>query len=666
MATFFKKKYSILAISLLLIACKGDEHLFTKGQTYFEKGEYELAIQSLKPLAARGFDPTQTNFLIAESYRLSNRIQFSGPYYEKAKAAGNLDKSIPFQMAFAAKANGDYSSEKSYLLEFIKSKPSKSQKTRAELELVQIDKIAEISKKKYPVEIQNLEGNTPMAEFAPRILDGDLIISASRKSEIYKNNGLPFLGLYRAKLSSPTIIMQPELFSSTIFQGNANEGTPAFTKDGNTMVFAKGNSGKNDISPDVDLYISKKENGNWSLPSLLSLSDSLAWDGSPTFSADGKTLYFASNRRGGKGGLDLYRANIDNSGRVGRAINLGSVINTPGDEIFPFVSEDGKLYFSSNGHPGLGGLDIFVATRDGNTIEVESLGNTINSISDDFGLIMSDENKGYFASNRAGGKGDDDIYYFVGKGNEDRWWSDEIIEKVKEENSPEKLVHYFVKAQFVDSKNKGLPKVKYRLRKNGETISNENSDSIGNLPILELSEGDELEILAEKDDFLTKTEKFSMEGRNIPVQLLTKAVTDTSYNWKILMEQPEVGKELTQLLQISPIYYDLDKSDIRADAAIELDKIVQFLKDNEQIYIELGSHTDSRATANYNMKLSQRRAESAVKYITSNGINGARIKAKGYGETQLINECADGVNCSEEMHQQNRRTEFVITEIKSE
>ena len=142
-------------------------------------------------------------------------------------------------------------------------------------------------------------------------------------------------------------------------------------------------------------------------------------------------------------------------------------------------------------------------------------------------------------------------------------------------------------------------------------------------------EGDELEILAEKDDFLTKTEKFSMEGRNIPVQLLTKAVTDTSYNWKILMEQPEVGKELTQLLQISPIYYDLDKSDIRADAAIELDKIVQFLKDNEQIYIELGSHTDSRATANYNMKLSQRRAESAVKYITSNGINGARIKAKG-------------------------------------
>lgn len=418
------------------------------------------------------------------------------------------------------------------------------------------------------------------------------------------------------------------------------------------------------MSPDVDLYLSRKENGQWSNPEYLSISDSLSWDGSPAFSSDGKTLYFASNRRGGKGGLDLYRVNMDNSGRFGRAINMGSTINTPGDELFPFVSEDGKLYFSSNGHAGLGGLDIFVASRNGNEIEVEHLGSPMNSISDDFGLIMTDEKHGYFSSNREGGKGDDDIYYFTGKGIEDRWWTSESIKEPEAQEA--KIVHYYLKPQFVDTKGKGLANVKYRIRKNGETIGTSNADKNGNIPLIDLSENDEIEILAEKEDYLTKRENFSMEGRAIPPILLKKAITDTTFNLSIAMDMPEIGKEITQLYQINTIYYDLDKSDIRPDAAIELEKIVQFLTDNEFVNIELGSHTDSRATAAYNLKLSQRRAESAVNYIVSRGIQKNRLKAKGYGESQLINECADGVNCPEEKHQENRRTEFIITEIKTE
>lgn len=664
MATFLKK-IVFLCVVVLFISCNGLEKVYQKGQSHFEKGEYELAIQTLKPLAEKGFESSSTNFLIAESYRLSNRIKYAGNYYQLAKTAGNTYPLIPYHLAYAAKANGNYEEERTQLKAFIASKPNKNLRLRSEIELEQLDKIAELSIKKSPVELENIEGNTSGSEFSPRMLDGDLIISGSKKTVLYKSNGLPMLGIYRAKLAAPSKIANIELFSTNVFQANSNEGTPAFSKDGNLMVFARGNTGKKDRSPDVDLYLSRKENGQWTNPEHLSISDSLAWDGSPAFSSDGKTLYFSSNRRGGKGGLDLYRVNMDNAGRFGRAINMGSAINTPGDEIFPFVSEDGKLYFSSNGHAGLGGLDIFVASRNGNEIEVEHLGSPINSISDDFGLIMIDENHGYLSSNREGGKGDDDIYYFTGKGIEDRWWTNETL-GLPDEKKEEKVVRYYLKPQFVDTKGKGLPNVKYRIRKNGETVENNVSDKNGSIAPIELAENDEVEVLAEKEDYLTKRENFSMEGRSIPPILLKKAITDTTFTMAITMDKPEIGKEITQLYQINTIYYDLDKSDIRPDAAIELDKIVQFLNDNNYVNLELGSHTDSRASFSYNNKLSQRRAEAAVNYIVSRGIAKNRLRAKGYGESQLINECADGVTCSEEMHQENRRTEFIIIDLKTE
>ena len=179
------------------------------------------------------------------------------------------------------------------------------------------------------------------------------------------------------------------------------------------MILARGNNGKRKGGLDVDLYISRLgENNAWSQPLRLPISDSLAWDGSPAFSADGKTLYFASNRAGGAGGIDLYRTSIDASGRFSRPVNMGRDINTPGDEMFPYVGPDAKLYFASDGHPGLGKLDVFVATRSGGVTRVENMGQPINSPADDFGLIYTEPAKGFMASNRGGGKGDDDIYFF--------------------------------------------------------------------------------------------------------------------------------------------------------------------------------------------------------------------------------------------------------------
>lgn len=646
-------------------SCHTDKLSNKKALKHFDKGEYDLTIKELLPLAQKGFQLDQTNYLLGESYRLSNRITQSLPYYQQAQAKGYVDKMLPYYMAISAKSIGNYELTKSYLNEFVKSKPSRLYQIKSEIELENLGQIPDLLKKQSPVTLQALTGNTSKTEFDAKKIGDELIFTSSSKPEIYKNNGLPFLGIVKAPLKNPGEIGNQSIFSSALFKENANDGTPAFTKDGTTVVFARGNTGKSkDPSPDVDLYISKKSANTWSEPERLSISDSLAWDGSPSFSADERTLYFSSNRRGGKGGVDLYRVPIDNSGRFGRPINLGSTINTPGDELFPYVSANGKLYFSSDGHPSIGGLDLFVASRNENEIIVEHLGVPINSIGDDFAISFSDSTQGYISSNRPGGKGDDDIYFFKSTGSEDRWWTTAPPPVIDTLNK--KIVNYFVQVKVVDPSGNSIDSVKINVRKNGQTLSNEKTNKKGLIELIDMAENDELVFKCDKEDFITVRSSFSMEGKTIPESLLKKEMTDTTFQVIITMDRPEIGKEISKLYEINSIYYDLDKADIRSDAAEELDKIVQFLTDNPPMNLELGAHTDARASTGYNLKLSQRRAESAVNYIIRRGITKDRIKPKGYGESQLINECSDGVECPEEMHQQNRRTEFKIIKISTE
>jgi len=660
------KKYSILfLLGIFFTSCHTDKLSNKKALKHFDKGEYELTIKELLPLAQKGFQLDQTNFLLGESFRLSNRITQSLPYYQQAQSKGYVDKMLPYYMAMAAKSIGNYELTKSYLSEFVKSKPSRLYQIKSEIELENLGQIPDLLKKQSPVTLQALTGNTAKTEFDAKKIGDELIFTSSSKPEIYKNNGLPFLGIVKAPLKNPGEIGSQSIFSSALFKENANDGTPAFTNDGSTVVFARGNTGKSkDPSPDVDLYMSKKTGNAWSEPERLSISDSIAWDGSPSFSADERTLYFSSNRRGGKGGVDLYRVPIDNSGRFGRPINLGSTINTPGDELFPYVSANGKLYFSSDGHPSIGGLDLFVASRNENEIVVEHLGVPINSIGDDFAISFSDSTQGYISSNRPGGKGDDDIYFFKSTGSEDRWWTTAPPPVIDTLNK--KIVNYFVQVKVVDPAGNPIDSVKINVRKNGQTLSNEKTNKKGFIELIDLAENDELVFKCDKEDFITVRSSFSMEGKTIPESLLKKEMTDTTFQVTITMDRPEIGKEISKLYEINSIYYDLDKAEIRPDAAEELDKIVQFLSDNAQMNLELGAHTDARASTGYNLKLSQRRAESAVNYIIRRGITKDRIKPKGYGESQLINECSDGVECPEEMHQQNRRTEFKIFKISTE
>lgn len=647
---------------LLLFFCLGPGTMaqlksYKRGLSSFENGHYNVAIQEF--LKVKEIDPGYEGELsrkLGDAYRLSNQWAESIPYYEKALESGVKDPHLLFYLGYALKSKGEYTRAKEYFTRFNASSPS--DKVLAERGIRELNSLLlteSIFQKDSEKAFRNLEAvNTPGTEFTGVVYNGHLIFAASRKEKIYANN-LPYLGLYKAKVNEDlSAVGKPEVFSASIFADDRNEGSPAFTPDGKIMVFARGNSGKRkDHSPDVDLYMSRYVQGEgWTAPTLVPASDSLSFDGSPAFSGDGKTLYFSSNRAGGNGGLDIYRVNMDASGRFGNPVNMGKAINTAGDEIFPFVSADGKLYFASDGHPGLGKLDLFVAVRTGGKITVENMGLPYNSSMDDFGYMEDEYGNEFFTSNRSGGKGDDDIYYYLAPES-----PVEVAETpVPDPEKDRKIVNYYLTGEIL-SEGKLLDSAIvniYKIDGGMETLFAENLVSRdGKFGPVKMEEDEDYVLLAEKRDYLTKREGFTMYGRSIPAVLLTQPVTDTTFHVRIPLDQIFVGKTF----RLENIYYDLDKADIRPDAAIELDKLVQILKDNPGIRIELGSHTDSRASDIYNLRLSQRRADAAINYLVNKGISAERLEARGYGESELIIENAR----TEAEHQENRRTEFKVT-----
>jgi len=651
----------LLSLALLLNGCNSAMQAYKKGVRLYDAGEYNPALVQFDKAAKATIDPARLNYYIAESYRLSNRFAEAVPFYQKAIEAGTTEPDARFNYAYALKSQGNYAAALDQLQQFVATAPKTTAKpvlAKAKAEIETLKVVDLIAQNKLAITLQNrADLNTTGTEFAPVVRGNELIFTASRKEQTYKNNGLPMLGLYKTKLDSKPdetgTIAKPELFSQNVFQDNVNEGTPAFSKDGKAMVFARGNTGKRKGGEDVDLFISRLGEGGWSEPLRLPISDSLAWDGSPAFSGDGKTLYFASNRAGGAGGIDLYRTSIDASGRFSRPVNMGRTINTPGDEMFPHVGADAKLYFASDGHPGLGKLDVFVATRTGGVTRVENMGQPINSPADDFGLIYTKPTEGFLASNRAGGKGDDDIYFFQ-EGTVPTVDTTTIAKK----DAP-KTVNYFLAGTVSANETPValLDSARVRIIDDAtdqpiaEAITGE-PGTFGKYPV---QEGKDYTILAERKGYLTRREKFTMQGKGISMVFLTKPVTDTTYNVALLLDKATLNKTIV----LDNIYYDLNKYNIRSDAEPELDKVVTIMKDNPTLKIELGSHTDARDTDAYNMKLSQNRAKSAVDYIVSKSIDSSRITAKGYGETQLIVKNAK----TEDEHQRNRRTEFKILEL---
>ncbi len=643
----------ILIFSLFYLAsCSAGKMAMKKGDKKFKYGEYEYSIDYYNKAIKQNYRLGEANFKIGEAYRLSNRIKEAEPYYEASINSRYNEEAVNYYYGLSLKSNEKYDAARESLENYLASAENQKFIDLAQVEVDNLIKLNEIIGKENYYRVKNLESiNTEAAEYSPVYLNGELYFTSSRfGGKIYKATGTSFTNLYKVKTQGARVDVNTiSSLGDDINSPNTNDGCVAFSPDGQTMVFAKGNSGRKKGAEDVDLYISRFRRGTWSTPTLMRINDGKAWDSTPAFSRDGRTLYFSSTRRGSVGGTDIYAATKNRRGRWSNVRNLGPIINTSGNEMFPYQASDGSLYFSSNGHPGLGGLDILVAKREEGKMIVENLGPPLNTSSDDFGLFLYTPDKGFFTSNREGGMGDDDIYTFIN-------------------NDPNlKIVNYYLTGITYTIDENGeeqiLPNTSVILYGADDELLNEALTGRDGKFLFRVYPEEDYILMGEKPDFFTSRALFSTKGKTIPKDQLTQLETNKVFETKIVLDQIVLDKAIV----LENIYYDLDRAEIRPDAALELDKLVTVLQDNPEIKIELSSHTDSRQTAAYNDDLSKRRAQSAVDYIVSKGIESGRLIARGYGESQLIIS-DDEINslpteeARESAHQRNRRTEFKVIE----
>lgn len=627
-----------IAIGILAIAFACSP--LKQGNKSFEAGEYSTAIHQYKK-AVKKDDPI-SNYKLAEAYRHSNKLKKAEPYYKAAIDNGIEEEQAYYYYALALKTNKKEEEAKKVLEDYLANQGEQEEVVIwAQRELDNLNRMDEVRSKVSYFRVKNLETlNTPFAEYSPVYNNGFLYFTSNRDGgKTYKGTGTPFTDIYRVRTRGAKVDMETlQPLDEIINDPNINEGSITMSENGRTYIFAKANSGKANGTEDVNLYFTRYRNGRWSTPRPISVNQRDAWDSTPALSPDGTTLYFSSNRGGGYGGLDIYTATLNRRGRWVDVRNMGPEINTPGNEIFPYVGGTGVLYFSSDGHPGFGGLDLFEATRNSGKVVMENLGQPMNSAGDDFGLFLFNPSRGFFTSNRKGGMGDDDIYTFVN------------------DDPNLKIVNYYLTGTTLTPNQTGelepLPNTKVVLVDEEDGIIAEVFTEADGKYRFRVYPEENYYLIAEKENYFTTRIDFTTVGKSLDKSKLEEMITNVEFQQDLPLNQIVIEKPIV----LNNIYYDLDKADIKPEAAKELDKLVTIMKDNPEITIELSSHTDARADHDYNMNLSQRRAESAVKYIISNGIESKRLVAKGYGETKLIIENAD----TELEHQQNRRTEFKV------
>ncbi len=633
-----------MALAAIVAGCASPAQKYAKkGDKAFRKGEYAKSIELYQQALSKGGNVGYLNNQIAESHWHSNRVAEAEPFYKAAIDAGVKSDSVLFHYGYALKAKGNYTAATTQFSEYAQNGTKPAFVERAKREVANIAKVEDILRKDPVYSVRNFDTlNTSAAEYGPNLMNQELYFTSSRgASKMYAGTGTGFTDIYKMKfdgLSKNSGVLMP--LDKQINNPNVHDACATVSRDGKMMVFARSNDGSKKGLKEVNLFVSRYKEGVWSEPEPMNeINKPEAWTSTPSFSPDGKSLYFASNREGGKGGVDIYRAQMDANGRWTKITNMGEQINTPGDELFPYVSEDGKLYFASDGHPGIGNLDLFVAVRDKDKkTTVENMGSPINSTADDFAITFKSPLEGYFSSNREGGKGDDDIYMFS-----------DIKSQIKN-------VKFVLVGTTVEKNDKGeevvLADTKIKLADESGNATGEITTGADGRFTFPLEKSRNYSLLGEKADYFTKREAITTIGKQ-PAQEELRRDTTITIDYKVFMDKIKLDKEIV----MNNIYYDFNKADIRDDAKPELDVLVQMLMDNPNITIELSSHTDDRGKHDFNVNLSQKRAEAAVAYIVSKGIDAKRITAKGYGETAPIVENAT----TEEDYQKNRRTEFKVT-----
>lgn len=610
---------------------------------------YIDAIQTYERLAEKGYQSVEMFEKLGNAYYFNSDFEKAAQSYEKLyQLQSELAPEYFYRYAQSLKATGKEKEAATILAKFENKSSDDSRSKRLKNNT---DYLEDIKANVGIYTIENAGINSKYSDYGSAIVDNKLIFTSARDTggvgqRKHAWTGEHFTNLYAAGVNGELSPSNPVRYDANV-NSKFHEATPVFTKDGNTMYFTRNNylDGKKGKDANkvtlLKIYKATLVNNRWTNVTELPFNSNNFSTAHPALSPDEQTLYFVSDRPGTIGQSDLYKVAINSNGAYGEPINLGVEINTEGRETFPFVTKDNQLYFASDGHPGLGGLDVFTTkiNNDGSFGEVENDGAEVNSPKDDFGYYRDSEiNKGFFSSNRDGGLGSDDIYRFTSK------------DKCKQ------ILKGIVTDSATGETLAGVQLI--LLNKQYKVIAETTSDALGYYAF-DVNCRKTYHIRANKKDYTSKETK-----------LRTPEVTGET-KLDIQLESTicrvAVGDDLGKCFGIKMIYFDLDKSNIRKEAALDLAKILDVLIQNPTIKLDIRSHTDCRQTAKYNMALSDRRAKATIAWLVSKGIDSSRLTGRGYGESQLINDCGceptNASNCTEEQHQMNRRSEFIITAL---
>ncbi|WP_348812852.1 OmpA family protein [Flavobacterium maritimum] len=617
------------------------------GDKKYDNYSYIDAIATYERVAEKGYKDEKMFQKLGNAFYFNAELIKAERWYTELFAMNHEQEPEYFyRYSQSLKAVGNYTKANEMLEEFNKRL---GYDQRGQLYVAQRNYQEEIKANSGRYEIADAGVNSEYSDYGSALINGNLVFASARDTggvskKVFKWTNKSFTNLYSATILPAGEMGKPERFSKNI-NSKFNESTPVFTQDGQTMYFTRNNflDGKrrNDAKKItlLKLYKASLEEGNWVNVTELPFNSDEYSIAHPALSTDGQTLYFASDMPGTLGQSDLFFVKINSDGTYSSPQNLGKGINTEGRETFPFISADNELYFASDGRPGLGGLDVFVSkiNEDSSYGEVQNVGAPINGGQDDFAMMIDSKNhNGFFTSNREGGNGYDDIYRFT------------EIRKLNCEQTLTGDVKDSETLAFLEGAKVVLLDSQFKIVK--ETVADANGKYT--FPV---ECGKTYYVRAEKDSYETKEAKAIIEK--------TAGTTEVSVQLVKRIKPIDVGTDLAKTLDIPIIYFDLDKSGIRKDAAFELEKVLAVMQQYPKMKIDVRSHTDSRQTHEYNAQLSDKRAKATMAWLIKNGIDTKRLTGKGYGETQLVNHCADGVKCTGAEHQANRRSEFIIVSM---
>jgi len=629
------KIYLAVGVIMFLFAACNEGQYLTRGNEAFNNLSYKRAVTYLEKALKERDDP-ETRLKLAYCYRMLNDYEKSENYYKSIGSEKNMNHIDWFHLAKILMNNKKYDEAQTWLKRYIEVNPQ-------DVSAVALCQACERQSQFYkdttlhtliPIEFPGIEN-----AFCPSLYEKGIIFTADYKPLGFEKRnpwtGNSYFDVFYSEKISDGVWTSPGILNG-VLNSNYHDGPGVYCPKKQSIYFTRSNQKGNKLLPNsnrevnLKLFKASLKDRDWAdLKAVPYNSDNYSV-GHPSVTADGKRIYFISDMPGGIGGTDIYVSQIiDDSMMV--PVNLGATINTPGNEMFPFIFSDTVLYFSSDSREGMGGLDIYVSTdKSGRWTDPENLGYPINSSKDDFAYFLMDKGeKGFISSNR---KGKDKIFEL--KINPPTFY---LTGTVLNKDSKDPIAEVAVEL----------------IGKTGKVIKDTVilTDIEGNFK-LKLNPETSYKLHVTKDQYFAANAEISTVGKKY------------SENFSIDFALQEIIIEKPIVMQ--NIYYDLNKAEIRPEAASELDKLVKILEENPSINIELSSHTDSRASDQYNLLLSTKRAQSAVDYIIVQGIPSQRITAKGYGETKLINRCENGVECMEDEHQQNRRTEFKVVKINTD